>query len=215
MAVPSRRLAAALAALCLLLVASGRARADRALARALVEEGQRLAAAGQDELALERIEQAIGEDADYLPAYDAAAALWLRTGRIEAAIAPLARVTLRHPRYAEGWYSLAFAYRRTGRHDLAALCYEAYLELRPREPDPYFGLAMTRLELGQHAAAAAALERYLALEDRPERASYVDRARLELTRLGRPGGRGAAGDMAGRLEEVIRRWLALLARPPA
>ena len=212
MAVLSRRLAAALAALCLLLLAAGRASADRALARALVEEGQRLAAAGQDQLALDRLEEAIREDPDYLPAYDAAAGLWLRTGRIEAAIAPLARVTLRHPRYADGWYALAFAYRRTGRHDLAALCYEAYLELRPREPDPYFGLAMTRLELGQNDAAAAALERYLALEDRPERTSYVERARLELARLGRGEG---GGGLAGRLQEVIRGWLALLARPPA
>src|SRR5690606_24662203 len=128
----------------------------------------------------------------------------------------LARLTLRHPRHAPAWYALAFAYRRSGRPDLAVLCYEAYLALRPREPDPYYGLAMARLELGQEAAAAAALERYLALEERPERAEFAARARLELDRL-RGGAAAAEGPAAllrragARLRELVRAGRALIA----
>src|SRR6266545_291508 len=51
---------------------AGPARADRALARSLVEEGERLSGAGHSATALVRLEQAIDEDPDYLPAYEAA-----------------------------------------------------------------------------------------------------------------------------------------------
>jgi Flp pilus assembly protein TadD len=165
--VPSVFAGAALAFL--LLGFPGRAAADRASARALVE--------------LRHLERAIAEDPDYLPAYDSATGLWLRNGHFQPLIERLARVTLRHPRYASGWYALGFAYRRTSRHDLAILCYQAYLELRPNEPDPYFGIAMSHLELGNDEAAATALERYLELERRPARAEFTAEARRELARL--------------------------------
>jgi len=157
--------------------------ADRAVARALVEEGERLSTAGRSNRALERLVRAIDEDPDYLPAYEAAVRLWLRDEKFDPIIRHLARVTLRHPRYGFGWYTLAFAYRRTGRHELAVICYREYLELRPDEADPYFGLAMSLVELDRRDEAAAALERYLAVEQRPEQRSFVTRARRELARL--------------------------------
>lgn len=172
-----------LIAAALAIAAAGPARADRATARALVEEGQRLVAAGAGEAALGRFERAMAEDADYLPAYDAAIPLWLAAGQMQPLIDRLAQVTLRHPRYAAGWYALAAAYRRTERHALAVLCYQTYLELRPGEPDPYFGVAMSHIALGDRTRAVRALERYLALERRAERSEFTDRARLELARL--------------------------------
>ncbi|HWM89121.1 MAG TPA: tetratricopeptide repeat protein [Kofleriaceae bacterium] len=161
----------------------GPAAADRAVARALVEEGTRLSSAGRSERALERMVRAIDEDPDYLPAYEAAVGLWLRAGEFEPVIRHLARVTLRHPRYGFGWYTLGFAYRRTGRHELAVLCYREYLELRPDEADPYFGLAMSLVELDRKEEAATALERYLVVERRPEQREFVARAKRELSRL--------------------------------
>lgn len=164
----------------------GAARADRAVARALVEEGQRLAVAGRTATALERLVSAIDEDPDYLPAYEAAVPLWLRAGQLEPVIRHLARVTLRHPRYGFAWYTLAFAYRRTGRHDLAVLCYREYLEVRPDEADPYFGMGMSLVALGRREEAAAAFARYLDIERRPDQREFVARARSELARLRGP-----------------------------
>ncbi len=161
----------------------GAARADRATARALVEEGQRLLAAGATDAGLNRFERAMSEDPDYLPAYDAATGLWLNAGQFDVLIDRLAQVTLRHPRYAAGWYALAVAYRRSERHGLAILCYQTYLELRPGDPDPYFGAAMSHIALGDRGRAAAALERYLELERRADRSEFTDRARVELARL--------------------------------
>lgn len=189
------------------------AAADRAEARALVEEGGRLLSSGAPDAARKRFERAIEADPDYLPAYDAVTEIWLAAERFDLVIGRLARVTLRQPRHAPAWYALAFAYRRTGRHDLAALCYAAYIELRPAEPDPYFGLAMASLELGQHGEARAALERYLLLERRDERSDFADRARFELARLrGDRPSTTLAQRIASRLRELARAGRALLQR---
>jgi tetratricopeptide (TPR) repeat protein len=197
----ARALAVALTALA---ASAGPARADRASARALVEEGQRFVAAGAADAGLHRFEQAMAEDPDYLPAYDAAIALWLNGGQLDALIDRLAQVTLRHPRYAAGWYALAVAYRRSERHALAVLCYQTYLDLRPGDPDPYFGAAMSHLALGDRASAAAELERYLALERRAERAEFTERARLELARLRDQEAAAAPVDLMSRVGLRIR-----------
>lgn len=187
------------------LVGSGEARADRAVARALVEEGQRLSRAGRAAVALERLERAIDEDPDYLLAYEIAVGLWLRANDFEPIIRHLARVTLRHPRYGFGWYTLAFAYRRTGRHDLAVLCYREYLELRPDEPDPYFGMGMSLVALDRRDEARASFGRYLEMERRPEQREFVSRARSELARLG--GDSSAIGTVTAAEWNVLRRAL--------
>ena len=204
--------ASALAILLAAVVAVPRtAGADRAVARALVEEGHRLMDAGASDKALNRFERAMAEDADYLPAYDAAIGLWLQGGRLAILIERLAQVTLRHPRYAAGWYALGVAYRRSERHSLAILCYETYLELRPGDPDPHFGAAMSHIALGDRVRATAALERYLELERRAERAEFIDRARLELARLREEELAAAPAELAVRLGRRIRAF-ALAAR---
>ncbi|HEU5057360.1 MAG TPA: hypothetical protein VFU21_12575 [Kofleriaceae bacterium] len=187
------------------------ASADRAVARALVEEGQRLVQAGSSEAALNRFERAMSEDPDYLPAYDAATGLWLHGGHHRVLIERLAQVTLRHPRYAAGWYALAVAYRRSERHSLAVLCYETYLELRPGDPDPYFGVAMSYIALGERAPAMTALQKYLELERRADRAEFIDRARLELDRLRAEEKAAAPVEVIDRLGRRLRAF-ALAAR---
>jgi tetratricopeptide (TPR) repeat protein len=187
-----------------LAIGPGVARADRATARALVEEGQRLIAAGSNDAGLNRFERAMTEDPDYLPAYDQATSLWLHDGQLAVLIERLAQVTLRHPRYAAGWYALAVAYRRSERHDLAVLCYETYLELRPGDPDPYFGAAMSHIALGDRTRAAAALEQYLDLERRAERAEFTDRARVELVRLREEEASAAPVQLMDRVGSRIR-----------
>jgi predicted Zn-dependent protease len=170
------------------------AHADRATARARYEAGRELAAAGDASGALERYQQALVEDPDYLPAVDAAAEAWVAAGDLERVVAALTRVTARHPSHASAWYSLAYAYRRSGKPALAIDCYQIYAGLRVGDPDPHFGIAMAALDLGDHAQAIAALRRYLRLEHRPERADFVARARAELSRLGVDPAEPAAGD---------------------
>lgn len=176
------------------------ASADRALARALVEEGTALREAGRTAEALERYEQAIAQDPDYLQAYDAAAWLWLGVERYDTAIRHLERATTRHPDYSFGWYTLAIAYRNTGRHDLAIISYETCISLRPQDPDPYYGLAATHKRAGNLDEASLALQRYLILESRPERAEFIARARAALEELGVEPPPAAATATGERLE---------------
>lgn len=70
--VPPLRARALVMLLAVVVVGPRAASADRAMARALVEEGQRLVAASQNDAGLGRFERAMSEDPDYLPAYDAA-----------------------------------------------------------------------------------------------------------------------------------------------
>ena len=160
------------------------AAADRAVARSLVEEGERLSTAGRPGRALERLERAIDEDPDYLPAYEAAVRLWLRDGKFEPIIRHLARVTLRHPRYGFGWYTLAFAYRRTNRHELAVLCYREYLVLRPDEAGSV--LRPRPCRWSSSIAPRRRSRRWSATwrsSAGPEQREFVARARRELARL--------------------------------
>jgi len=194
-------------AFAVVIAAAGTARGDRALARALVEEGAQFEREGEKDSALERYEQAIEQDADYLPSYDRAAWLWMAAGRYDIAIAKLERVTLRHPDYGFGWYALGFAYRKTGQFSLAVMCYETYVSLHPEEADPYYGLALAHKGAGSTEQASVALQRYLTLESRPERAAFMERARIELEALGvepPPISATATGDRLGRARELIR-----------
>jgi tetratricopeptide (TPR) repeat protein len=177
------RALAVVAVLVPLLVATP-ARADRAVARARVEEARARLAAGDRATALSRLEEAIAHDPDYLPAYDAAIQLWLAGGAYPRMVARLSWVTLRHPDYLAGWYALGYAYRKLGKADLAIACYETYIAARADDPDPHFGLAMAALDRNEGDRAIEALVRYLALERRPDHAEYVARARAELVRLG-------------------------------
>ena len=161
----------------------GNAAAGRSEARALLESGRALERGGQVELALERYEQAIQNDPDYLQVYEHAIPLWVAKAQFERAIPALERLTLRHPDHAPGWYALAFAYRRTGRNRAAVMAYQVHMDLRPADPDPYYGLGMTHMAAGDKRAAQDAFARYLVLEDRPAREVFVGRARRELREM--------------------------------
>jgi tetratricopeptide (TPR) repeat protein len=167
--------------------ATGDVHADRARARALVEQGDERAAAGELDAAVALYQRALAADADYLPAYEAAAPLWFSRGEHERAARELERATLRHPRFAFGWYALAYAYRRLDRPALAITAYESFLALRPRDAAGHYGLAVASLQAGRAETARRAFERYLELETDPARASFVARARRELAALESPG----------------------------
>ena len=159
------------------------AHADRAQARDLFERGVALERAGEVERALQHYEQAIAEDADFAPAYERAAPLWIQRNSFDTARRALERFTLRHPRHAFAWYALAYVYRRRGQAEYAALSYESYIDLRPGEAAPYFGLGMVRLDIGDRRGARHAFERYVQLERDHARMAFVEQARLELARL--------------------------------
>lgn len=157
--------------------------ADNGRAKALVDEGQALALAGDREQALERYERAIESDIDYIPAYEAALPLWFALGHLQEARVQLESLTLRCDNCVFAWYALGALYRKIGRFDLAALAYEAYLAKRPGDPDGHFGLAMA-FAASDDPRAREQLARYLQLETRPERSAYRARALLLLRKLG-------------------------------
>ncbi len=179
-----RRLQVCLAVALSLTMNLAAARADRATARRLLDEAERLVALGALDVALARIDEAVLEAPDLLELYTVGAPLWLRAGRLPELIAHLERATLRHPDYAFGWYTLGYAYRRVGRYEHAVLAYESYVQLRPREAEGYFGLAMAARAAGDQRIARRALRRYLGLENDPARAEYVTAARQALLALG-------------------------------
>jgi tetratricopeptide (TPR) repeat protein len=164
-------------------VTEGTAAADRSQARALVEEGKQLGTSGQEKTALLRYEQAIEADVDYLPAYEAAAPIWIRQRKLSRAETYFGKITLRHPDYAQGWSFLADVYRRQGKYELAVTCYQSYEGLRPSDPDGYLGMAAAQKQSGDEAGAAASLRHYLELEHRAQRAQQVTEVRAELNAL--------------------------------
>jgi len=157
---------------------------DTKAAEARAREGDALRQAGKHAEALAAYEQAMDLDPGYVPAYEAATPLWFSAQQYDTAAKRLQVITARKPKYAVGWYSLAFAYRKTKAFDKAVGAYATYIELRPTEADPYFGLGMTYKQLGDPARARAALEKYVAMEKRPEKQKFVDQAKAELGALG-------------------------------
>lgn len=161
-------------------------RADRATAKQLFEQGRAAELAGDHDKALALYQSAIGEDTDYVPAYERAVPLWMQRGAFAVAIRALERFSLRHPKRAFAWYALAYAYRRTGQPEFAALSYESYIALRPQDATPYFGLGMVRLDIGDQPGARAAFATYIRMERDPARGAFVEQARRELSALGSP-----------------------------
>jgi Tfp pilus assembly protein PilF len=159
------------------------ARADRAIARAMLADGDEAMARGDRNGARHLFEEALAQDPDYVEAYRRVVPIWLAAGELAPAIHALERMTLRYPDDARAWYQLAYAYRRQQRWEAAAMAYEAYLALRPGEAAPYFGLGIARLRAGETAGARAALSRYLALERDPAQAGYREQARQMLDEL--------------------------------
>lgn len=178
----AKRLGLGCLLLCGLLTATAHAD-DRKLAETKKQAGDALAAEGKAEEALAAYEAAMDADASYQPAYDAAAPLWFRAAKYDVAIRRLGIAVARRPKYAMGWYNLAFAYRKTQDYPKAVEAYQKFIELRPKEPDPYFGLGMTFKAMGEVEQARTAFAKYIELEKRPEKQKFVDQARAELAVL--------------------------------
>ena len=166
--------------LCWLIAAiAAPAHAQRPVARALAEDGERAARAGHLRQAAGLFERALSADPDYLPTYRWAVPVWLQLGELTRAAAHLERLTLRHPSHTDGWYALALTYRRADLFARAVLAYEVYLSMRPGDADPYFGLGIALGELRRHSQAESAFSRYIELAgDNPEFVREARRRRL-------------------------------------
>lgn len=159
------------------------AHANPARARHLLDQARALLDAGDDARALAKLEEAIAQNVDLLPAYAEAIPLWVSAGQLGVLRRRLERVTARHPEFAQAWYALGYAYRKAGRADLAVLAYQSYVSLRPGEAAPLFGLAMAYKAVGDSDRAEDAFRRYVARERDSMRAEFVDQARRELWQL--------------------------------
>ena len=167
----------------MIVCASAEARADRATARALVEEGELHAQAGDKDGALARYVQAIADDPDLLAAYDDAIPLWLEGKRWTDAAAYLEKATARHPDFAHGWYALGFVYRQQQRWDRAVAAYEESTGLQPSDAAPWYGLAASYDGAGRAADAVRAYRIYRVRERDPAAARFRADARAAIARL--------------------------------
>ncbi|MBT8492788.1 MAG: tetratricopeptide repeat protein [Deltaproteobacteria bacterium] len=165
---------------CLIMAGSAVAGAQRPVARALAEDGERAVRAGHLRQAAGLFERALAADLDYLPTYRSAVPVWLQLGELQRAVRHLERLTLRHPGHVEGWYALALTYRQADQFARAVMAYDVYLSMRPRDADPYFGLGIALGQLGRHPAAEQAFSRYVELagDDNPEFVREARRRRL-------------------------------------
>jgi tetratricopeptide (TPR) repeat protein len=163
--------------------AAARAHADRAHARALVDEGTLRAQAGDRDGALARYEKAMDDDPDLLDAYDAAIPLWLDGKRWTEATTYLERATVRHGDYAAGWYALGFVYRQQQRWDRAVAAYEESTGLQPGDAAPWYGLAASYEGAARRGDAVRAYRAYRARERDPARAKFRADARAAISRL--------------------------------
>jgi tetratricopeptide (TPR) repeat protein len=170
-------------AVVVLLLMCAIARADGATARALVEDGDLRASAGDIDGALGRYVKAIDADPDMLDAYDKAIPLWLDVKRWDEAAKYLERATSRHPEFAHAWYALGYVYRQTHRWDAAIAAYEESAALQAGDAAPWFGLAASYESAGRAADAVRAYRTYRALERDPARASFRADARAAIARL--------------------------------
>ncbi len=80
-------------------------------------------------------------------------------------------------------YNLSFALRKAGRVKDAAASYRIYLEHQPQDPDAWYGLAETLREAKDAEGAAAAYESYADRESRPDRQTWVEKARRQAAAL--------------------------------
>ncbi len=162
---------------------SGAARADRPNARALVEDGDLHASAGDKDGALDRYVKAIDADPDMLEAYTKAIPLWLEVKRWDEGAKYLERATARHPDFAAGWYALGYVYRQQHRWDAAIAAYQESTALQAGDAAPWFGLAASYDGAGRGADAVRAYRRYRGLERDPARAQFRADARAAIGRL--------------------------------
>ena len=167
----------------LIVCVAGSARADRATARATVEEGELHAKAGDKDGALARFEKAMSDDPDLLAAYDAAIPLWLEGKRWTEAATFLERATARHADYAAGWYALGFVYRQEQRWDRAVAAYEESTGLQPGDAAPWYGLAASYEGAGRAGDAVRAYRAYRVRERDPAKAQFRADARAAIARL--------------------------------
>jgi tetratricopeptide (TPR) repeat protein len=157
--------------------------ADRATARALMEDGDLRASAGDKEGALDRYRKAMDADPDLVDAYDKAIPLWLDTKRFDEAAKYLERATARHPELGHAWYALGYIYRQGQKWDAAIAAYEESVALQQGDPAPWWGLASSYEAAGRAGDAVRAYRTYRVLERDPAHARFRVDARAAITRL--------------------------------
>jgi tetratricopeptide (TPR) repeat protein len=167
----------------LLVGAAAPARADRPTARALMEEGDLHATAGDKDGALDRYRKAIDADPDLLAVYDKAIPLWFDSRRWTEAAAYLERATARHPSFAHAWYALGFVYRESRRWDAAIAAYQESVALEAGDAEPWWGLAASYEGAGRAADAVRGYRTYRALEHDAARLRFRAEARAAIARL--------------------------------
>jgi tetratricopeptide (TPR) repeat protein len=135
---------------------------------------------------LDALARAIDEQPDNAAAYDAYALAAFKAKRFDDAIKKLKTGVARISDYSEGYYKLAYAYRQKKEWADAADYYRRCIALNATRPDPYFGLGAALEGLGDNRGALAAYEKYVAVEKAPAKQRFVEQARVEMAKLGKP-----------------------------
>lgn len=161
----------------------------RARARALLEEDQ---AAEATKL----LEDAVRADPDDAETWAELGNARLALSQFVPASTAFEQAVRLAPDLATAQYNLAYALRKSGKLARAAEAYRVYLARYPTDADAHFGLGETLRGLGDPIAAAEAYERYAATENRPDRASWVEKARGWARELRASEVKPVAGDAA-------------------
>ena len=97
----------------------------------------------------ESMRRAIEIDSKYIPAYEALAALYLRTGQPDRAVVEYLKITELRPDHANAYLALGMIESGRGNHEAAEQYYRRVLSIRPNDPVSANNLAALYSEYGR------------------------------------------------------------------
>jgi Flp pilus assembly protein TadD len=119
--------------------------------------------AGQQETAIQSLEQAIRLKPDDVEAYYNLGLAFQGLRRFNAAIACYHRALELNPSFAEAWNNLGNVFKKQQKLDSAVACYRRTIELRPNDAQPHSNLGHALQELGNLDEAVSYCRRAIKL----------------------------------------------------
>lgn len=141
-------------------------------------------AAGQLDLAIEKVQQALAQDAGIIEGHTALANLYLKADRPTDAVESYQRALALDPEHLGATFSLALTYKQLGNFDAAQAGFERSKSLDPRSGKSRWQLADIWMQQGEFPRAEQELIEALELTvDRPSFLLKLGECYLEMRRL--------------------------------
>ncbi len=149
---------------------------------ALLASADEAREAGQGELAVRQLRQALAASPRDMDALFDLGSLLCEQGEFAEGVALLQKAVRLEPGFADAWYNIGHAFEAQKRTEEARLAYQRAGDADPHYSDPLYNLGMLALEAGRYAEAIERLERYLSLDARSAWADIAKKA-IALARL--------------------------------